>query len=92
MRAFPLVYAQFTGLAGVFLSKLRSRAVFSVGERLTNNKLRIIIRERSYIMAENCTHDCSSCSSNCSSRKKESMLKPPHAQSSIKKVIGVVSG
>ena len=43
-------------------------------------------------MAENCTHDCSSCSSNCSSRKKESMLKPPHAQSSIKKVIGVVSG
>ena len=43
-------------------------------------------------MVENCTHDCSSCSSNCSSRKKESMLKPPHAQSSIKKVIGVVSG
>ena len=43
-------------------------------------------------MAENCTHDCSSCGSNCSSRKKESMLKPPHAQSSIKKVIGVVSG
>ncbi len=43
-------------------------------------------------MAENCTHDCSSCSSNCSSRKKESMLKPPHASSSVKKIIGVVSG
>ncbi len=45
-------------------------------------------------MSENCTHDCSSCSSNCSSRKKdkESFLKPPHADSSIKKVIGVVSG
>ena len=43
-------------------------------------------------MAENCTHDCSSCASNCSSRKKESMLKAPHVQSSIKKVIGVVSG
>ena len=43
-------------------------------------------------MAENCTHDCSSCSSNCSSRKKESMLKAPHAQSSVKKIIGVVSG
>ncbi len=43
-------------------------------------------------MSENCTHDCSSCSSNCSSRKKESMLKEPHKQSSIKKVIGVVSG
>ncbi len=43
-------------------------------------------------MAENCTHDCSSCSQSCSSRKKESMLKAPHKQSSIKKVIGVVSG
>ena len=43
-------------------------------------------------MSENCTHDCSSCSSNCSSRKKESMLKAPHKDSSIKKVIGVVSG
>ena len=43
-------------------------------------------------MSENCTHDCSSCSSNCSSRKKESMLKAPHKASSIKKVIGVVSG
>ena len=43
-------------------------------------------------MAENCTHDCSSCSSNCASRKKESMLKEPHKKSSIKKVIGIVSG
>ncbi len=43
-------------------------------------------------MSGNCTHDCSSCSSNCSSRKKESMIKAPHKESSIKKVIGVVSG
>ena len=43
-------------------------------------------------MSENCTHNCSTCASNCASRQKESMLKPPHAQSSIKKVIGVVSG
>ena len=43
-------------------------------------------------MAENCSHDCSHCSSNCSSRKAESLLKAPHKQSSIKKVIGVVSG
>ena len=45
-------------------------------------------------MSENCTHDCSSCSSNCSSRKKDkqSLLKVPHKNSSIKKVIGVVSG
>ena len=43
-------------------------------------------------MAEGCSHNCSSCSSNCSSRKQESMLKAPHAKSSVKKVIGVVSG
>ncbi len=45
-------------------------------------------------MNEKCTHDCSSCSSNCSSRKKDkqSFIKPPHKNSSIKKVIGVVSG
>ncbi len=44
-------------------------------------------------MSEKCTHDCSSCSSaSCSSRKKESMLKPPHKAASVKKVIGVVSG
>ncbi len=43
-------------------------------------------------MSENCTHDCSSCSQNCSSRKKESMLKEPHKLSSVKKIIGVVSG
>lgn len=43
-------------------------------------------------MSENCTHDCSSCSSNCSSRKQESLLKAPHKESSVKKVIAVVSG
>ncbi|MBR2622627.1 MAG: Mrp/NBP35 family ATP-binding protein [Clostridia bacterium] len=43
-------------------------------------------------MSENCTHDCSSCSSNCASRKKESFLKEPHKNASIKKVIAVVSG
>ncbi len=43
-------------------------------------------------MSENCTHDCSSCSSNCSSRPKESFLKSPHAEASIKKAIAVVSG
>ena len=44
-------------------------------------------------MSQNCTHDCSSCSSSsCSSRKKESFIKEPHKKSSIKKVIGIVSG
>ena len=42
-------------------------------------------------MAE-CTHDCSSCGSNCASREPESLLKAPHKLSNIKKVIGVVSG
>lgn len=41
-----------------------------------------------------CTHDCSSCKSNCSSRKpsKEDFLKPMNKYSNIKKIIGVVSG
>ena len=43
-------------------------------------------------MSGNCTHDCSSCSATCSSRKKESFIKEPHKRSSIKKVIGIVSG
>lgn len=43
-------------------------------------------------MAENCTHDCSSCSSDCSSRKKESFLKPLHKKAKVKKVIAVASG
>lgn len=43
-------------------------------------------------MAENCSHDCSSCSKSCDSRKKESMLKAPHKDASVKKVIGIVSG
>ena len=40
-----------------------------------------------------CTHDCSSCSSNCSERTQlESFIKPMNKNSNIKKVIGVVSG
>ena len=39
-----------------------------------------------------CTHDCSSCGENCASRQPESLLEKPNANSSFKKVIGVVSG
>ncbi len=39
-----------------------------------------------------CTHDCSSCSVDCASRKPESLLAPLNALSSVKKVIAVVSG
>ena len=40
-----------------------------------------------------CTHDCSSCSQNCASRQNpQDIHEPPHQLSSIKKVIGVVSG
>lgn len=40
-----------------------------------------------------CTHDCSTCSQNCASRQQpESLVEKPHQLSSIKKVIGVVSG
>jgi len=44
-------------------------------------------------MAENCTHDCSTCSSNCSERTSPaSMLEPCNGLSSVKHVIAVVSG
>lgn len=39
-----------------------------------------------------CTHNCSSCGEECSSRKQESLLEPMNSKSNIKKVIGVVSG
>ena len=39
-----------------------------------------------------CTHDCASCSANCASREKESLLIPANALSEVKHVIGVVSG
>ena len=40
-----------------------------------------------------CTHDCSTCSSNCSSRQQPQSLQiPANALSEVKHVIGVVSG
>ena len=39
-----------------------------------------------------CSHDCSSCSSECSTKDEKSMIKPLNEKSSVKKVIGVVSG
>ena len=43
-------------------------------------------------MSENCTHDCSTCGSRGSCSKPESLLAPLNAQSSVKRVIAVVSG
>ena len=43
-------------------------------------------------MSENCTHNCSTCSADCSSRKPESLIEKPHELSNVKKVIGIVSG
>ncbi len=39
-----------------------------------------------------CTHNCSSCSQNCSSRNSAPAKEAPNKLSSIKKVIGIVSG
>ena len=39
-----------------------------------------------------CTHDCSTCSQNCSERTAESFRKPLREGSSVKRVIAVVSG
>lgn len=39
-----------------------------------------------------CTHNCSSCSANCSTKEKKDFLEPINPLSSVKHVIGVVSG
>lgn len=44
-------------------------------------------------MSTDCNHDCSSCSSNCGERKEpQSLLEQLNPKSSVKKVIGIVSG
>ncbi len=43
-------------------------------------------------MSEECSHDCGSCSQNCSERKSESLKAELNSESSVKKVIAVVSG
>ena len=42
--------------------------------------------------AEECTHNCSTCSANCSSRDPKSFLAPMNPLSNVKHVIGIVSG
>ncbi len=39
-----------------------------------------------------CTHNCGTCSADCSSREKQSFIEKPNEMSKIGKVIGVVSG
>ena len=43
-------------------------------------------------MSEECTHNCDTCSANCASREKTDFREAPHPESSIKKVIAVMSG
>ncbi|MGN0324156.1 MAG: P-loop NTPase, partial [Oliverpabstia sp.] len=44
-------------------------------------------------MAENCSHNCSECGSDCNERTApQSMLEKQNSKSSVKNVIGVVSG
>ncbi len=44
-------------------------------------------------MSENCTHNCETCGESCGSRTApQSFLESPHPMSSVKKVIGIVSG
>ena len=39
-----------------------------------------------------CTHNCSTCSSSCSSKEKKSLMEQPNPLSSVKHIIAVVSG
>lgn len=74
-----------------FFSKSLRKGVW-VDKSFTKVYNKSVFKKKEKIMSENCTHDCSSCSSDCASRKTESFLKAPHASSSIKKAIAVVSG
>lgn len=44
------------------------------------------------VKEESCTHDCSTCTSNCSSREKQSLIAETNKLSTINNVIGIVSG
>ena len=40
-----------------------------------------------------CTHDCDSCSASCTGKEEqEGFMEKPHELSSVKKIIGIVSG
>lgn len=43
-------------------------------------------------MSENCSHNCESCSAECSERDVSSFIEKLNEQSKVKKVIGIVSG
>jgi len=43
-------------------------------------------------MSEECTHNCDTCTANCSSREKTDLREAPNPRSSVKKVIAVMSG
>jgi Mrp family chromosome partitioning ATPase len=52
-----------------------------------------IKHKENHTMDENCTHDCSTCGSNCPSREApESLLEPMNPNSDVRNVIAVVSG
>ena len=49
--------------------------------------------EKNYeVEVEECTHDCSTCSANCSSKPKKPAFTPVNQYSKVDKLIGVVSG
>ncbi len=52
----------------------------------------LILKLKGSIKLSECTHNCSTCSSNCASKEKESLLFKLHEKSKIKHVIGVASG
>lgn len=53
--------------------------------------VRITTREQN-TMAEQCAHDCGSCDKISGSRKPQDLSVPMNADSSVRRVIGVVSG
>ena len=59
---------------------------------MENEELEMMGEEENAV-PEGCTHNCSTCSANCGSKKDpESLIEPMNKASNVKHVIGVVSG
>ena len=72
--------------------KVAKPLAFVVNVRYNTGDNKYSITKKEVLKMSECTHNCSTCSANCSSRDKQSMYEAPHPASSVKHIIGVVSG
>ena len=83
-------YTKINYIHSIYLTRTEKKVIFKL---VVFQYFKIYLDWR-YEMSENCTHDCSSCGETCSEREQEqnSFRVDLGAHSSVKKVIGIVSG